>query len=124
MNRAPIVTALMCSLVLSGCASTADSVSATYASPLVYENYNCDQLAAEGARLSAYAVTLTGAQDKKATEDKVKVGVGVILFWPSLFFIKGDSQTAADLGQVRGQMMALEQAVIAKKCGIQFDKAQ
>jgi hypothetical protein len=34
--------------------------------------------------------------------------------------IGGDKQTAAELAQMKGQMVAVEQASIAKKCNIQF----
>jgi len=36
------------------------------------------------------------------------------------FFVGGDKQTAAELAQMKGQMVAIEQASIQKKCGIQF----
>jgi hypothetical protein len=35
--------------------------------------------------------------------------------------VGGDKQTAAELSNVKGQMVAIEQASIAKKCGIQFE---
>jgi hypothetical protein len=35
-------------------------------------------------------------------------------------FFVGDKQTAAELGQMKGQLVAIEQASIAKKCNIQF----
>jgi hypothetical protein len=45
---------------------------------------------------------------------------GVIVFWPALFFIGGDKQNAAELARLKGEMDAVEQASIRKKCGIQF----
>jgi len=36
------------------------------------------------------------------------------------FFVGGDKQTAAELSNMKGQMVAVEQASIAKKCNIQF----
>ena len=51
------------------------------------------------------------------------MGVGLVLFWPSLFFIKGDGATAAELGRLKGEMDAIEQASIQKNCGIQFQRA-
>lgn len=123
MRKAPILLAtLAASLVLSACARNPDRISATYSSPLQYDNYNCSQLSAEGARLSAQAAKLSGVQQKRATGDAVATGVAVVLFWPALFFIKGDKENAANLAQVRGQMNALEQAAIAKQCGIRFDR--
>jgi hypothetical protein len=44
----------------------------------------------------------------------------VVIFWPAAFFVGGDKQTAAELAQMKGQMVAIEQASIQKKCGIQF----
>jgi hypothetical protein len=49
--------------------------------------------------------------------------VGVVLFWPSLFFIDGDDQKTAELANLRGQMEAIEQASIQKNCGIQFKRS-
>ncbi len=48
------------------------------------------------------------------------VGVGVVLFWPALFLVGGDKGNAAQIANLKGQMQAIEQANIAKKCGIQF----
>jgi hypothetical protein len=53
----------------------------------------------------------------------VATTVGVIIFWRSLFFIGGDKQNAAELTQLRGEMDAIEQTSIRKKCGIQFRQA-
>jgi hypothetical protein len=43
-----------------------------------------------------------------------------IVKWPAAFFVGGDKQTAAELSNMKGQMVAVEQASIAKKCNIQF----
>lgn len=67
---------------------------------------------------------MAGVQDKQASGDAVKTGVGIVLFWPTLFFLKGDGATAAELGRLRGEMDAIEQASIAKNCGIQFQKEE
>ncbi|MEA2544606.1 MAG: hypothetical protein QOH35_5972 [Acidobacteriaceae bacterium] len=40
------------------------------------------------------------------------------------FFVGGDKQTAAELAQMKGQMVAVEQASNAKNCGIQFQGAR
>ena len=84
----------------------------------MYQSYSCDQLAAEGQRVSAQAAELTGTQSQKASGDAVAMGVGLVLFWPALFFIKGDKQAAAQLSALKGQMDAVQQESIAKNCGI------
>jgi hypothetical protein len=110
-------------LILAGCASKASDVTPSYVSPMQYDAYNCNQLAEEAQRVSARASAAAGAQDSQATKDTVATTVGVIVFWPALFFIGGDKQNAAELGRLRGEMEAIEQASIRKKCGIQFRSA-
>jgi hypothetical protein len=63
---------------------------------------------------------VVGAQDKQRTNDGVATAAAIVIFWPAAFFVGGDKQTAAELAQMKGQMVAVEQASIAKKCNIQF----
>ncbi|WP_229162151.1 hypothetical protein [Bradyrhizobium brasilense] len=63
---------------------------------------------------------LSGAQDSQRTKDTIATTAAVIIFWPAAFLVGGDKQIAAELGQMKGQMVAIEQASIAKKCNIQF----
>ncbi|MEJ1158502.1 hypothetical protein [Prosthecomicrobium sp. N25] len=114
------LSVILVALVLAGCASRADNISAAYVSPTGYMSYTCPQLREEAARVSARATQLTGAQNDKATSDAVATTVGVVLFWPALFFIKGDSTTAAELSRLKGEMEAIEQANIKLNCGIRF----
>ena len=74
--------------------------------------------------LSARAAQITGVQSSKASSNAVVMGSGLILFWPALFFIKGDGTTAAEVARLKGVMEAVEQASIHKKCGIQFQNAE
>jgi hypothetical protein len=53
-------------------------------------------------------------QDSKRSDDQVATGVGVIIFWPALFFIKGDGASAAELGRLKGEYEALEKLAIKK----------
>jgi hypothetical protein len=73
-----------------------------------YQSYTCPQLAEEAQRVSAQAATATGVQDHQATSDAVATGVGLIIFWPSLFFIGGDKVNAAQLAQLKGEMEAIQ----------------
>jgi hypothetical protein len=107
-------------LLLTGCASSSDEVGSIYVSPLQYQQYSCQQIAQEADRVSRRAAEVAGVQDSKATSDAVMTGVGAVLFWPSLFFIKGDGQTAAELGRLKGEFETLEKVSIEKNCGLQF----
>jgi hypothetical protein len=115
--------AIAAAVLVSGCATRSDNISAAYVSPIGYQNYTCPQLQQEAARISARASAAIGAQDQKATNDAVATTVGVVLFWPALFFIKGDAASAAEVSRLKGEMEAIEQASVQKRCGIQFQRA-
>jgi len=91
-----------------------------YISPVMYQQYTCAQLAQEAQGVSQRAAALSGVQDQKRTNDGLATAAAVVIFWPAAFFVGGDKQTAAELAQMKGQMVAIEQASIQKKCGIQF----
>lgn len=120
--REKFLLALLC-CVQAGCATSSSEITAQYVSPIQYQSLTCQQLTAEAERVSRRASQLAGVQDEKSSNDAVATGVGLILFWPSLFFIKGDGQTAAELGRLRGEFDAIEQASIQKNCGIRFQRA-
>jgi hypothetical protein len=120
--RKPV--AVLTALTLAGCASKSSEITATYVSPMMYQSFTCQQLAAEATRVSAAAAAASGQQDSQVTKDAVATTVGVLIFWPTLFLIGGDKQNAAQLANLKGQMEAIEQTSIQKNCGIQFRQAQ
>ncbi len=122
MKRCTIV--LWGALCVSGCASSSADITPTYVSPMIYQSYTCQQLGLEAQAVSARAATLSGAQDKQRTNDTIATTAAVVIFWPAAFLVGGDKQTAAELGQMKGQMVAIEQASISKKCNIQFQKPE
>ena len=105
---------------LGGCASSAADIAPAYISLVMYQQYTCAQLAQEAQGVSQRAAALSGVQDQKRTNDGLATAAAVVIFWPAAFFVGGDKQTAAELAQMKGQMVAIEQASIQKKCGIQF----
>jgi hypothetical protein len=113
----------LAALILGGCASSSDKITASYVSPMLYEGWNCRQLVEEAQRVSHHAAAAAGAQDSQASKDAVATTVGAIVFWPALFLIGGDKQNAAELARLKGEMEAIEQASIRKNCGIQFQRA-
>lgn len=104
-------------LVLGGCATASKDVAGTYVSPLQYQTHDCDQIAAETARLQGRVVQLGGRLDQAADNDKALVGVGMVLFWPALFFIGGTKAQEAEYARLKGENDALMQAAVVKKCG-------
>jgi hypothetical protein len=109
--------------MLAGCATRSSEITAAYVSPIQYQSYSCTQLREEAARVSTRAAIASGAQDQNATSDAVATGVALVLFWPAAFLVKGNSANAQEVAQLKGDMDAIEQANIQKKCGIQFNRA-
>ena len=118
MKRAHLI--LLAPLLLAGCATNPKDIEAAYVSPVPYQSMTCDQLAAEASRVSQAASAATGQQQSQANRDAVAVGVSLIVFWPAIFFVGGDKATAAEVARLKGEMNAIEQASVARNCGIQF----
>ena len=108
---------------LGGCASSSAEISASYVSPVQYQQYTCQQLALEAESVSARAGIVSGAQDQKRSNDGLATAAAVVVFWPAAFFVGGNGQTAAELAQLKGQMIAIEQAANAKNCAVQVQGA-
>ncbi|MEZ5790521.1 MAG: hypothetical protein R3D34_06930 [Nitratireductor sp.] len=124
MRKSSIVAVMVSAGMVASCAKSVDKIAAAYVSPLQYEAYDCDQLAAEGARVSRRASEVMGVQQKAAQGDAVAMGVGLVLFWPALFFIKGNGATEAEVARLKGEMETIEQVSIQKQCGIQFQRPE
>jgi hypothetical protein len=116
-----MIAASAACLVLGGCASRANDIAAAYVSPVGYQTYTCDQLALEAQTVSARAATATGAQNQKAMNDAVAMTVGMVVFWPALFMMKGDGAHAAELSRLKGEMEAIQMAARQKQCPITFE---
>jgi len=100
----------------AGCASSSKEIKAAYVSPMTYEGFTCQQLIDENNRIQLRISEVAGTVDKRASGDKTKMDVGLILFWPTLFFLKGDGPEAQELSRLKGEHEALEQAYIKKQC--------
>ena len=104
---------------LIGCATAPEKLGATYVSPLQYKDYTCDQIGMEMQRVSRKVAELRGTLDKEASNDAAQMGIGLILFWPALFFLEGgDGVQAAQYSRLKGEFEALEQVAIQKNCSI------
>jgi len=112
--------ACISAILLSGCAQKSENVAGAYVSPLAYQGLSCRQIESEARRVSSRAASVSGIQDKNASNDAVATGVALVLFWPAAFFIKGKKENAAELARLKGELDALEQISIKKNCGIVF----
>ncbi|WP_134495812.1 hypothetical protein [Microvirga pakistanensis] len=114
-----IAAAMALSLPAAGCASRSEDVAAAYVSPMAYSSYSCRELNAEAQRVSS-AAAAAGMQDSARTRDAVATTAALVVFWPAAFFVGGNGAQTAELARLKGQMQAVEEASIRKRCGISF----
>ena len=104
---------------LAGCASQPDTLATQHISPDHYQNLDCVQISMEMERTSQRISELYKSLKKTADDDAAQMGVGLILLWPTLFFLEGgDGPQAAEYSRLKGEYEALESAAIRKNCTI------
>jgi len=109
-------TAIAIAVSLAGCATQSQDIAAVYVSPLQYQTFECDQLAAEATRIQGRITQTGGRLDEAAGNDKGIAAAGAILFWPALFFMGGTKTQEAEYARLKGEYDAVQQAAIGKRC--------
>lgn len=100
-----------------GCAKTASSISPSYISTAQYSGYSCKQIGREMIRVHRRVLEISGKQDAAAAKDAVALGVGLVLFWPALFFMIGGDKKE-ELARLKGEYEALNTAAIEMDCDL------
>jgi len=105
--------------LLTACASQPENIATAYVSPMQYQDYSCKQIGMEMNSVARRASELQGTLKKKADNDAVQMGVGMILLWPTLFALEGgDGAEAAEYSRLKGEYEALEKSAISKSCSL------
>lgn len=117
-----LTTAVVIPVILTaGCATQPNKLGAADVSPIGYVRYDCDQIAMESDRISRRINTLYAQLKEEADADEWQMGVGLILLWPTLFWLEGgDGPEASEYRQLKGEYAALQHASVTKKCGFEF----
>jgi hypothetical protein len=97
-------------LILSGCATRPESISASYVSHEKYSDLSCEELTTQYVSANQKLTDFSNKQDTKANLDAG--GVFVILIPPSAF--TGDHK--GDVARWKGEVQAIETAQIKAKC--------
>ncbi len=105
----------LCAIILAGCIKPPEDIQSSYVSPLQYQSFSCSQLGQEFQRVGRKVSEVTAAQRSEAEGDTQAMAIGLILFWPALFWL-GGSDRSDELANLRGQVDAIEQAAISKDC--------
>jgi hypothetical protein len=118
MNRliaAGVATAVLASA--TGCASNPERIQAASVSPIPYMEYNCNQIGLELERVIKRADELHTKLKKLADDDAAQMTIGMLLFWPALFFLEGgDGPEAAEYARVKGERDVLQKIAVEKNC--------
>lgn len=109
-------------VMLAACAKSTDKIQPQYISPLQYADYSCKQIQMEMARLSTRMSQVGGTVNETAKSDETEMAVGMILLWPTLFWLDGDTPEAAEYSRLSGEFEALEKAAIQKECGFKIER--
>lgn len=113
------VTSGVAVAALAGCASQPDKMQAQYVSPAQYESYDCTRVTNEMGQTSRRINELYTRLKKTADNDAAQMGVGLVLFWPTLFFLEGgDGPDAGEYSRLKGEYEALETVAIQKNCSV------
>lgn len=111
--------------LLSACATNPDKISTAYVSPLKYKSFDCDQIAMEMDYIGQRTTELYNSLDKKHSNDQWQMGVGLVLFWPTLFALEGgDGPEAAEYSRLKGEFEALRDVSVRKKCGHDYESPE
>ena len=116
--------AVCAALSLAACATSPDKISASYDSPLQYQGYDCGQIRSELVRIGRRVDEVTGHQRKQANNDALAMGVDLVLFWPALFFLAGGNDKKEELGRLKGEYDALQEAAVVKRCDFEAQVVQ
>ena len=112
--------ALFLLFIVTGCATSPNEMTASYVSPLIYQSFDCQQLVMESDRVSRRVQSMHAKLSEKESDDSAKMAVGLILFWPALFFLDGDEDGAIEYKRLMGESDAVHQAAVAKKCDLRL----
>lgn len=112
-----ILSLLSSMILITSCASSPEEISTTHVSPARYMNYDCEQVSMEMRHVGRQVNDLHFELQEEADADAAQMSVGLILFWPTLFFLEGgDDVRAGEYSRLKGEKIALEDAAAMKKC--------
>lgn len=118
-----IITAMLVTVSLAGCASAPKKIATQYVSPLQYKSYDCEDITMEQARIERRTNVLYHSLKKEADADKWQMAAGLVLFWPVLFALEGgDGPEAAEYARLKGEYEALRVNSVNRKCQLKFEE--
>ena len=110
---------LIVAILLSGCATKPSEIGASYVSPYKYKDYDEEQIIMEMDHVGRRTNELYYSLKKEASGDTAQMAVGLLLFWPALFFLEGgDGPEAAEYARLKGEYEALRTVAVQRKISL------
>jgi hypothetical protein len=105
-------------VVLASCSSAkkASEISPVYIPATTYSNMTCAQLTQEAETLRQKIPQAEAAVEKHYSDQKTTEIVAWLLFAPAVFLYDSGQKEATELAVLKGQLDALRQAQMNKKC--------
>jgi len=106
-------------LLITGCATNPKKIQAAYVSPLVYKDYDDEQIIMEMDHIGQRTAQLYNSLASEAGADTAQMAIGLVLFWPALFFLEGgDGPEAAEYARLKGEYEALRKLAVQRKISL------
>ena len=114
-------TTLAISLVFFtiSCAVNPESIAPAYVSPMLYRDFNCDQLQAEYARVG-HALNTVSAQQRKARSSDV---AGVFFLGIPVSSSSG-TNVADQVASLKGEKRTIEQVAVKNACDVKEEETE
>ena len=113
-----IILLITLTIFIASCATSPDKLRTQYIPASTYSNLDCDQIAGSLRQKNSKLESLYTNLKSESQTDGTQMAVGMLLFWPALLFLEGsDSPDAAAYSRLKGEVEALNEISITKKCG-------
>jgi hypothetical protein len=107
---------LVLTLIFTGCAKKSADIQASHVPAIEYSDKSCKQLRSEVLEINRELRVIAGVQDDTASKDQIAMGVGLVIFWPALFFLANGSDKKVEIAELKGRYKTVELVAKRKKC--------
>lgn len=115
-NYLRLGAAILAVSTISACATAPNKIQANYIPTAKYESLSCADLTAQLVDNDAQRLTLYNRIAKRNKSDKIVTGVGVVVAWPALFFLRGNGEVKENYANLLGTDAALTKVANDKGC--------
>jgi len=113
-----LITAAI-TLSLAACATNPDKVTGIHVSSSKYAGNTCADLEIAYSDNDREAARLYNTMNSRDNVNKGAAVVGMLLFWPALFFMKGKNpEHDARMAELKGRKVAIERAADRQNCSL------